>query len=157
IKKALAGFKGIQRRFERIIDSKDLVFIDDYAHHPGELRVAIDAARTLYPDRKITGIFQPHLYSRTRDFSEAFAASLSMLDYAYVMDVYPARELPIPGVTSKLIVDKIVQPKALVSEIDLFDLLKNTDFHILISIGAGNIIDLKEKFIKIIYDKHLNS
>jgi len=140
IKKALAGFKGIQRRFERIIDSKDLVFIDDYAHHPGELRVAIDAARTLYPDRKITGIFQPHLYSRTRDFVDGFAEELDKLDEIILMDIYPARELPIEGVTSEIIFNKMKnQNKILVTKESLMHVLKDYHPEILITLGAGDI------------------
>lgn len=140
IKKALAEFKGIQRRFERIIDSKDLVFIDDYAHHPGELRVAIDAARTLYPDRKITGIFQPHLYSRTRDFVDGFAEELDKLDEIILMDIYPARELPIEGVTSEIIFNKMKnQNKILVTKESLMHVLKDYHPEILITLGAGDI------------------
>lgn len=140
IKKALAGFKGIQRRFERIIDSKDLVFIDDYAHHPGELRVAIDAARTLYPDRKITGIFQPHLYSRTRDFVDGFAEELDKLDEIILMDIYPARELPIEGVSSEIIFNKMKnQNKILVTKESLMHVLKDYHPEILITLGAGDI------------------
>lgn len=140
IKKALAEFKGIQRRFERIIDSKDLVFIDDYAHHPGELRVAIDAARTLYPDRKITGIFQPHLYSRTRDFVDGFAEELDKLDEIILMEIYPARELPIEGVTSEIIFNKMKnQNKILVTKESLMHVLKDYHPEILITLGAGDI------------------
>lgn len=140
IKKALAGFKGIQRRFERIIDREDLVFIDDYAHHPSELKVAIDAARTLFPERKLTGIFQPHLYSRTRDFVDGFAAELDKLDEIILMDIYPARELPIEGVTSESIFNRMKNPnKKLVTKETLMDTLKEYKPEILMTLGAGDI------------------
>jgi UDP-N-acetylmuramate--alanine ligase len=140
IKKALAGFKGIQRRFERIIDREDLVFIDDYAHHPSELKVAIDAARTLFPGRKLTGIFQPHLYSRTRDFVDGFAAELDKLDEIILMDIYPARELPIEGVTSESIFNRMKNPnKKLVTKETLMDTLKAYNLEILMTLGAGDI------------------
>ncbi|MBP6826936.1 MAG: UDP-N-acetylmuramate--L-alanine ligase, partial [Saprospiraceae bacterium] len=100
---ALAGFKGVKRRFEYIVCTSQTVYIDDYAHHPAELEAAIGAAKMLFPTRKITGIFQPHLYTRTRDFAESFAAALDMLDECILLDIYPARELPIPGVTSSMI------------------------------------------------------
>ena len=140
IKKALAGFKGIQRRFERIIDREDLVFIDDYAHHPSELKVAIDAARTLFPGRKLTGIFQPHLYSRTRDFVDGFAEELDRLDEIILMDIYPARELPIEGVTSESIFNRMKNPnKKLVTKETLMDTLKAYNLEILMTLGAGDI------------------
>lgn len=140
IKKALAGFKGIQRRFERIIDREDLVFIDDYAHHPSELKVAIDAARTLFPERKLTGIFQPHLYSRTRDFVDGFAAELDKLDEIILMDIYPARELPIEGVTSESIFNRMKNPnKKMVTKETLMDTLKEYKPEILMTLGAGDI------------------
>ena len=140
IKKALVEFKGIQRRFERIIDTKDLVFIDDYAHHPSELKVAIDAAKTLYPNRKLTGIFQPHLYSRTRDFVDGFAEELDKLDEVILMDIYPARELPIEGVTSERIFERMKnQNKRLVTKETLMDVLKSYQPEILMTLGAGDI------------------
>lgn len=140
IKKALVEFKGIQRRFEKIIDRTDIVFIDDYAHHPGELKVAIDAARTLYPDKKLTGIFQPHLYSRTKDFADGFAAELDKLDEIILMDIYPARELPIPGVSSEMIYHKMKNHnKKLVTKEALMDVLKEYQPEILMTLGAGDI------------------
>jgi UDP-N-acetylmuramate--alanine ligase len=140
IKEALVGFKGIQRRFERIIDTKELVFIDDYAHHPSELKVAIDAARTLYPDRKLIGIFQPHLYSRTRDFVDGFAEELDKLDEIILMDIYPARELPIENVTSDRIFERMKnQNKRLVTKETLMNVLKSYQPEILMTLGAGDI------------------
>ncbi len=140
IRKAMAEFKGIQRRFEKIIDQKDFVYIDDYAHHPSELRAAIDAAKTLYPGRKLTGIFQPHLYSRTRDFVEGFASELDKLDEVILMDIYPARELPIEGVTSEIIFNLINNKnKTLVTKATLMEILKDKNPEILMTLGAGDI------------------
>ena len=140
IRKALAGFKGIHRRFEKIIEEKELVYIDDYAHHPGELKVAIDAARTLYPDRKLTGIFQPHLFTRTRDFVVGFAEELDKLDEIILMDIYPARELPIEGVTSERIYERIKnQNKKMVTKATLMETLKDCNPQVLMTLGAGDI------------------
>jgi UDP-N-acetylmuramate--alanine ligase len=140
IKNALVGFKGIQRRFERIIDTTNLVFIDDYAHHPGELKVAIDAARTLYPEKKLTGIFQPHLFTRTRDFVDGFAEELDKLDEIILMDIYPARELPIEGVTSERIFERMKNPnKRMVTKETLMNVLKEYQLEILMTLGAGDI------------------
>ncbi len=140
IKKALASFKGIKRRFERIYENEQVVFIDDYAHHPTELTAAIDAARSLFPDRKITGIFQPHLYSRTQDFVDGFAAALDTLDQILLMDIYPARELPIEGVSSKIIFDKMKNPNCtLVTKATLMQELQNKDLDVVLTLGAGDI------------------
>jgi UDP-N-acetylmuramate--alanine ligase len=142
IRRALSEFKGIQRRFELIADSKAIIFIDDYAHHPGELKVAIDAARTLYPDKKLTGIFQPHLYSRTRDFADGFAEELDKLDVIFLMDIYPAREVPIERVTSEIIYQKMKNPnKRLVSKSTLMEDLKKikSEIEVLLTLGAGDI------------------
>lgn len=140
IRRALAGFKGIQRRFEKIIDRPDLVYIDDYAHHPGELKVAIDAARILYPDKKITGIFQPHLYSRTHDFADGFAEELDKLDEILLMDIYPARELPMEGVTSEIIYRRMKNPNVkLVTKATVMEELKQMHPEVLMTLGAGDI------------------
>ena len=124
IKTALKTFKGIKRRFEFIVrgdlNANEKVFIDDYAHHPSELNAAIDAARQMYPNNKLTGIFQPHLYSRTNDFQDGFAAALDELDEIYLLDIYPARELPMKGVPSEIIFNKMKNPnKKLVQKSDL--------------------------------------
>jgi UDP-N-acetylmuramate--alanine ligase len=140
IREALVGFKGIQRRFERIIDRSDLQYIDDYAHHPGELKVAIDAARTLFPGQKIAGIFQPHLYSRTRDFADGFAEELDKLDDVFLMDIYPARELPIEGVSSDIIFEKMKnKSKQLVTKQNLMETLHGYHPEVLMTLGAGDI------------------
>jgi UDP-N-acetylmuramate--alanine ligase len=140
IRKALAGFKGIQRRFEKVIERNDLVYIDDYAHHPGELKMAIDAARTLYAGKKILGIFQPHLYTRTRDFVDGFAEELDKLDEIILMDIYPARELPIEGVTSEIIFERMKNPnKKMATKESLMDLLQGIKPEVIMTLGAGDI------------------
>ena len=138
--KALASFKGIKRRFERIYENEKVVYIDDYAHHPTELKAAIDAARQLFPDRKITGVFQPHLYSRTQDFADGFAKSLDELDEVLLMAIYPARELPIEGVSSAIILDKMQNPNCeLVTKETVMTVLQNRDLDVLLTLGAGDI------------------
>ena len=114
--------------------------MDDYAHHPSELKASISSIRNLYPDRKITGIFQPHLYTRTRDFAADFASALSQLDELILLDIYPARELPIEGVDSELILcDVKLENKTLCSKENLLPLLKEKDLDVLVTFGAGDI------------------
>jgi UDP-N-acetylmuramate--alanine ligase len=147
IKEALANFKGIKRRFDFVIRNEKMVFIDDYAHHPTELESAIAAARALYPTQKLTGIFQPHLFTRTRDFQDGFAKALDKLDEVFLMDIYPARELPIEGVTSEILFNKMKNPrKTLVTKQNLMDILsvrtpseKGAQFEVLMTLGAGDI------------------
>jgi len=140
IRKALGNFKGIKRRFEKILESEVCVFIDDYAHHPGEIRMAIDAAKTLYPGRKLTVIFQPHLYSRTLDFVDGFAEELDKGDEVILMDIYPARELPIDGVTSQIIFDQMKNiNKTLVDKSTLLDTLEGRIYEVVMTLGAGDI------------------
>ncbi len=143
LKLALASFKGAQRRFEVHVKNEKTVYIDDYAHHPEELRAAISSARELYPNKKIAGIFQPHLYSRTRDFADGFAASLSLLDTLYMIELYPAREIAIPGVNSQMILDKVsIADKHLLSREDLLIKFKNEKPQVLLTLGAGDIDQL---------------
>jgi UDP-N-acetylmuramate--alanine ligase len=145
IRKGLLNFKGIKRRFEFIIREDDKVLIDDYAHHPTELNAAISAARALYPNNKITGVFQPHLFSRTKDFVDGFAESLNQLDEIVLLDIYPARELPIENVTSQIILDKINNSnKKIVSKQELLALLPNQDSEVILVLGAGDIDKLIE-------------
>lgn len=140
IRQALRTFRGIWRRFEWVHISPDAVFIDDYAHHPEELKAAIRAARSLFPERKITGVFQPHLYSRTRDFVDGFAEALDELDEVLLLDIYPARELPIEGVSSKIIFDKMKNAnKTLLSKNELIEKLKTLKLEVLLTLGAGDI------------------
>lgn len=145
IKTALANFKGVKRRFEYIVKSDNKVYIDDYAHHPEELKACITAVKTLYPDRKLTTVFQPHLYSRTRDFADGFAEVLSMSDELWMLDIYPARELPIEGVTSEMILSKMkMKNHQLLSKQDVLDRVKNEHPELLLTVGAGDIDTLVE-------------
>lgn len=137
---ALARFRGVKRRFEFIVRQPDIVYVDDYAHHPAELRAAISAARMLFPDKKITGIFQPHLYSRTRDFTDDFAAALDQLDTCLLLPIYPAREKPMPGIDSELILSKMnLLNKKVVSKAELLNEIQNNRPEILLTMGAGDI------------------
>ena len=140
IREALATFKGIKRRFEFIHRNDKTVFIDDYAHHPTEIRAAISAARELYPGKKLSGIFQPHLFSRTRDFQDGFAEELDKLDEIFLLDIYPARELPIHGVTSDIIFNKMKNKNKYRATLkNIVNLIKNINVEVLMAIGAGNI------------------
>ena len=139
-KEGLASFKGVWRRFEVIVQNEHNVYIDDYAHHPTEIEVTIQTVKELYPDKKITGIFQPHLFSRTRDLADEFAKSLSMLDELYLLPIYPARELPMEGVTSELILDKVTSPfKKVMAKEDILEEIKLKRPEVLLTIGAGDI------------------
>jgi UDP-N-acetylmuramate--alanine ligase len=151
IRKAMESFSGIQRRFEYHIKTEQLVYIDDYAHHPREIEATIRSLRNLYPDKKLTGIFQPHLYTRTRDLADEFAESLNLLDSLILLDIYPARELPITGVTSRLILDKVkLADKQICEREGLMDLLKKTKPEVLITLGAGDIDKMAEPIKKLL-------
>lgn len=140
IKKALGSFRGVKRRFEYHIKHSNLVYIDDYAHHPTEIKAFLESVRELYPGKKMTVIFQPHLFSRTRDFVEGFAESLDLADEIIMMNIYPARELPIKGVTSEIILDKMKNPnRRLVSDADLLKAVENLNTDIILTVGAGDI------------------
>lgn len=140
IKKALADFKGVQRRFSYQIKSEKLVYIDDYAHHPTEINAVNQAVRELYPNKKILAIFQPHLFSRTQDFADDFATSLSRFDELLLLDIYPARELPIEGVTSTWLLSKIDnQNKKLTTQANLISDILASDAQVIVTIGAGDI------------------
>lgn len=156
LRRAIASFQGAKRRFDFLLRTDKLVMIDDYAHHPQELAASITSVKELYPDKKITGIFQPHLYSRTRDFAPEFAKSLSLLDELILLDIYPAREKPIEGITSQIIFDKVTCKKTLCRKEDLLPLLdKKNDIQVLLTIGAGNIDQLLEPIKEILKNKHL--
>ena len=140
LRTGISSFSGIYRRFNVVYKSDKIVYMDDYAHHPSELKASIASIRNLYPNRKITGIFQPHLYTRTRDFATAFAEALSQLDELILLDIYPARELPIEGVDSDLILrDVKLKNKTLCSKENLLPLLKEKDLDVLVTFGAGDI------------------
>ena len=140
VRAAMKTFGGAKRRFDFQLKTPNLVFIDDYAHHPQELTASIRSIRQLYPDRKVTGVFQPHLYTRTRDFADDFAQSLSLLDDVILLDIYPAREEPIPGITSGVIFDRITsKEKVLLKKAELLDFLENKELDVLVTLGAGDI------------------
>mgnify|MGYP000980910875 CR=1 FL=1 len=140
VKEALVSFKGVERRFDIHINTPEIAYIDDYAHHPREISAAISSIRNIFPGKRLTGIFQPHLYTRTRDFADDFAASLDMLDELILMDIYPARELPIPGVTSEIIFSKMeLKKKQIVSKENLLETIDKMKPEILITFGAGDI------------------
>ena len=138
--RALASFKGVKRRFSYIINTPEQVFIDDYAHHPTELNALYNGVRTMYPHKEITILFQPHLFTRTRDFADGFAKSLSQFDRVVLLDIYPARELPIEGVTSQWLLDKIENPnKVLLSKSEIINYLQAQPARVLVLAGAGDI------------------
>jgi UDP-N-acetylmuramate--alanine ligase len=140
IRNGLSSFQGVKRRFEYHIRRDDLVLIDDYAHHPEELRACISSVRQLYPEKHITGVFQPHLFTRTRDFLEEFARSLELLDDIILLPIYPARELPLPGIDSQLLLDNISKPtKKLVEKYDLLAELTGSPRQVIVMLGAGDI------------------
>lgn len=140
VKDGIGTFKGVWRRLDFHINTPELVYVDDYAHHPQELEAAISSIRGIFPKRKLTAIFQPHLYSRTRDLAEGFAKALSAVDKLILLDIYPAREEPIPGVSSELIFDKVTaKEKVLLKKEELMDYLAKEPVDILATFGAGNI------------------
>ncbi len=140
IRAALASFKGVKRRFESILKNDRYVYIDDYAHHPEELRACINSVKQLYPSRKLTAIFQPHLYSRTRDFAQGFAEVLGTVDDLILLDIYPARELPIQGVSSEMLLKKInLEHKVVCSKENLIQELSKHTLDIVLTVGAGDI------------------
>ncbi|MBI9055559.1 MAG: UDP-N-acetylmuramate--L-alanine ligase [Bacteroidales bacterium] len=148
---SISKFKGIQRRFDYQINREDFVYIDDYAHHPEELKASISSAKELFKDKKITGIFQPHLYTRTRDFVNEFAESLDLLDEIILLDIYPAREEAIPGITSEIIFERIKnQNKTLCAKSELLEVLKNKNPEVLMTLGAGDIDELVEPIKKLL-------
>lgn len=140
IRKAMKSFAGVKRRFDFHIKSADFAFLDDYAHHPAELRSSIESVRALYPGKRICGVFQPHLFTRTRDFADDFAKSLSMLDELVLLEIYPAREKPIEGVNSQMLLDKVsIQDKMLCAKSELVDCLSQKNFDVLLMVGAGDL------------------
>ena len=152
VRRAMASFMGPKRRFEyhlRQPGASGKAVIDDYAHHPDELKASISSVKALYPERRLTVAFQPHLYSRTRDFAEQFAQALSQADSVILLDIYPARELPIPGVTSQIIFDRITCPdKVLIKKEDLTDTIKKRNFEILLTAGAGDICNYLPEIVE---------
>lgn len=158
IKEALASFSGVKRRFDMQVKYDDLVYLDDYAHHPNEIAAAISSTRERYPDFRYTAIFQPHLYTRTRDFAPEFAEALSMVDRLVLLDIYPAREEPIPGVTSQIIFDEVKAPvKTLLKKEELLGWMEEQQLEgkeLFMTLGAGDIDRLVGPLGKILEDKH---
>jgi UDP-N-acetylmuramate--alanine ligase len=140
VREALKSFLGVKRRFDYHIKTDQLVYIDDYAHHPEELKACINSAKEMYPGKKITGIFQPHLYSRTRDFADDFARSLDLLDECILLEIYPARELPIEGVNSQMLLGKMKSKnKSICQKKELIEEISKRELDVLLTLGAGDI------------------
>ena len=156
IKYGMKTYHGVDRRFDFKIKNDKIVFLSDYAHHPKEIYQSAKSIRELYKDRKITAIFQPHLYTRTRDFYKDFAEALSQLDEVILCDIYPAREQPIPGVTSKLIYDNLKPnvKKSMIHKEDVLELVRNRDFDVLIVLGAGDLDNYVPQITKILEAKY---
>lgn len=152
IVQACATFRGVKRRFEYIVKDDKHIVIDDYAHHPAELKACINSVRKLYPDKKLTGIFQPHLYSRTRDFANEFAEVLDTLDECWLLDIYPARELPIEGINSEFLALKMNRTPLLIDKKNVLKRLEEEKPELLLLLGAGDI-DQLVKPIKHLYEK----
>lgn len=154
IRYGLATFKGVKRRFEYQVKKQGLIYIDDYAHHPTEIKALVDSVKLLYPNQKITGIFQPHLFSRTRDFFDDFAAELSQLDEVILLPIYPAREEPILGITSDTLLNKIeIQEKVVLSPVDAIEKVTQYKSGIILTIGAGDIDKIVSKIKNGLKDK----
>ena len=154
VRHAIGSFKGAMRRLDERVNRPGLVYIDDYAHHPAELSSAISSIRGIFPGRKITGIFQPHLFTRTRDFAPEFAAALSGLDKLILLDIYPAREEPIPGVSSGLIFKDVTAPeKVLIRKEELMDALAKEKLDVLVTFGAGNIDRFVEPITQMLQER----
>ena len=140
VREALASFEGVKRRFDMQVRSEKVVYIDDYAHHPREIAAALSSIRESYPEKKLTAVFQPHLYSRTKDFAPEFAEALSNVDKLILLEIYPARELPIPGVTSEIIFKDVTAPeKVLLRRDEFMDYIRKESVELLVTLGAGDI------------------
>lgn len=154
IKEALATFSGVKRRFDLRVKRPGCVYIDDYAHHPEEIGAALSSIRKAYPDMKLTAAFQPHLYTRTRDFAEEFAKALSNVDKLILLEIYPAREEPIPGVTSEIIFKDVTAPeKVLLKRAEFMEYMKGEDVELLVTLGAGDIDRFVEPIAEMLEDR----
>jgi len=154
IARALLDYQGVERRFDVQVQTPDRIYIDDYAHHPTEIRAFITSLKDLFPHKRLTGVFQPHLFTRTRDFADEFARSLEMLDELILMEIYPAREEPIPGVTAGMLLERVnLKEKVLVSQEQLLRVVKERNPELLVTMGAGDInqfvYPLKEWFLRL--------
>ncbi len=155
VKKGVEAYQGVQRRFDIKFRNTNTIFIDDYAHHPEELNAVISSVKKLFPEKEITGIFQPHLYTRTRDFAKEFAQSLSLLDQIILLPIYPARELPIEGVTSQLIGSYIDHPSLLVMDKnEVLEWIKINKTEVLLTLGAGDIDKVADEMLEIVKAKN---
>ncbi len=155
IREALRTYAGVKRRFEYILKNGNVIFIDDYAHHPVEIKAFLESVRSLYPEKKITAVFQPHLYTRTRDFAKGFAESLNLADEVFLMEIYPAREAPIKGVSAAMIYEHIeVAKQRITNKGQLFDKVKVSDTEVITTIGAGNIDRMVGPLKKLLEDKY---
>jgi UDP-N-acetylmuramate--alanine ligase len=153
IKSALGSFTGVKRRFEYIVKTEDHIYIDDYAHHPEELKACINSIKRLYPRKKLTAIFQPHLFSRTMNFVDGFAEALDLVDELIILDIYPARELPIEGVTSDMILEKMkMLNKRKCGKEEAVELIKNEKPVLLLTVGAGDIDQLVQPLKRTLQD-----
>lgn len=150
IRRGMASFRGVERRFDFRVKNERKAYLSDYAHHPEELRACIQSIREVYANRKIVGIFQPHLFTRTRDFYREFADALSLLDEVILTEIYPAREEPIPSITSQIILDNLHHnvPGRLIQMKDVVDVVRNTQFDVLMTLGAGNLEDYSAEIAK---------
>lgn len=156
LREAMLTFRGVKRRFDFRLKHENIVFVDDYAHHPQEIKACIDSLKALYPHKKLTGIFQPHLYTRTRDFALEFAQSLSKLDELILLDIYPAREKPISGVSSELILRHVSIPhKSLSTKSDILEVIQHKNLEVLLTIGAGDIDILIDEIEKKLSEKYI--
>jgi UDP-N-acetylmuramate--alanine ligase len=154
IARALLEYQGVERRFDVQVQTPNRIYIDDYAHHPTEIRAFLTSLKELFPHKRLTGIFQPHLFTRTRDFADEFARSLEMLDELILMEIYPAREEPIPGVTAGMLLERVnLKEKVLVSQEQLLRVVKERNPELLVTMGAGDInqfvTPLKEWFLRL--------
>jgi UDP-N-acetylmuramate--alanine ligase len=157
IKKALESFRGVKRRFEFVLKGKKVTFVDDYAHHPTEIEAFLKSMKSMYPERKLTVVFQPHLFSRTRDFAEGFSKSLSIADEVVLMDIYPARELPIPGVDSDMLIKDVTSKvKIRANKADLMKKLEGIDVDVIATVGAGDIDTFVEPIKKMLTSRYEN-
>ncbi len=155
IRKGLASFTGVRRRFDIHFKSERTVYLDDYAHHPAELTACINSVKELYPNQKVTGIFQPHLYSRTRDFAKAFGESLSLLDEVILLEIYPARELPIEGISSSMLMQYITHDnKCVLSKEQVLDKIRSNTPEVLLTLGAGDIDELVNPIKQLLNTMH---
>ncbi|MDQ4140558.1 MAG: UDP-N-acetylmuramate--L-alanine ligase, partial [Bacteroidota bacterium] len=155
IRSGLAAYRGVKRRFEFVAETPEHIYIDDYAHHPSEINAFVNSLKALFPEKKIKLIFQPHLFTRTRDFADEFARSLSQVNEVELLEIYPAREKPIPGVTAEMLLNRISGPKkSLLTKQEVLDKLQRiNDFDVVATVGAGDIDTLVQPIKNIIINK----